>query len=232
MRKLNIAIDGYAGCGKSTLAKDLARSLGFTFVDTGALYRGITYAVLDAEVSIDAAAVEAFLKQAQPRLDFHSDDNQLLLNGKDIEEAIRTDARIADHVSPVAAIPAVRDYLDGAQKAFVRQGGIVMEGRDIGTVVMPDADLKVFVTASIEERVNRRFKQLQDSGKVITREEVAKNLLDRDAKDAGREVAPLRKAADAIALDTSQFDRVQQLEVCLALVRPYLDPASYFRFMP
>lgn len=231
MRKLNIAIDGYAGCGKSTLAKDLARSLGFTFVDTGALYRGITYAVLDAEVSIDAAAVEAFLKQAQPRLDFHSDDNQLLLNGKDIEEAIRTDARIADHVSPVAAIPAVRDYLDGAQKAFVRQGGIVMEGRDIGTVVMPDADLKVFVTASIEERVNRRFKQLQDSGKVITREEVAKNLLDRDAKDAGREVAPLRKAADAIALDTSQFDRVQQLEVCLALVRPYLDPASYFRFM-
>lgn len=231
MKKLNIAIDGYAGCGKSTLAKDLAAHLGYTFVDTGALYRGITYALLHNGTALTDESVASFLEQEAPKLSFQPDGNHLLLDGKDIETSIRTDAQIADHVSQVAAIPAVRTYLKDIQQAFVAQGGMVMEGRDIGTVVMPQADLKFFVTASIEERVNRRYKQLLESGKEMSKESVSKNLLERDEQDAGRAVAPLSKAADAIAIDTSQFDRTQQLNICLAMIRPYLEPDRYLRFI-
>lgn len=231
MNKLNIAIDGYAGCGKSTLAKDLSKALGYTFVDTGALYRGITFLLMQEHVMLDDRSVSEFLNTHQPELGFADGNNHLLLNGTDVETSIRSDASIADQVSQVAAFRSVRAYLLEIQQAFVEARGIVMEGRDIGTVVMPQADIKLFITASVDERVHRRFSQLQQTAQPLSREEVKANLLARDEKDAGRTTAPLRKADDAIALDTSQFDRSQQLEVCLAMIRPYLNPEEFLRFI-
>lgn len=231
MRKLNIAIDGYAGCGKSTLAKDLAKALSYTFVDTGALYRGITLALLRNSIPLNEKLVEAYLQDHQPMLSFRNGDNHLTLDGENVESIIRNMPAVVDSVSIVAAMPCVRNYLSDLQHSFVAMGRIVMEGRDIGTVVMPHAEVKLFITATIEERVKRRHQQLLTEGQQISLESVAQNLLERDQKDAQRAVAPLKKAADAIVLDTSFFDRSSQLEVALAIVRPYLEPEKYLRFI-
>jgi cytidylate kinase len=231
MRKLNIAIDGYAGCGKSTLAKDLAKALSYTFVDTGALYRGITLALIQNDIVLDEKFVNQFLQDHQPMLSFRTGDNHLLLNGEDVESFIRNQSNVVHAVSVVAAMPCVRNYLSDLQQAFVALGRVVMEGRDIGTVVMPHAEVKLFITATIEERVKRRHQQLLADGQHISLDDVSRNLLERDQKDAQRAVAPLRKAADAIALDTSFFDRTAQLDVALAIIRPYLEPDKFLRFI-
>ncbi|MEX2596020.1 MAG: (d)CMP kinase [Salibacteraceae bacterium] len=231
LKPINIAIDGYAGCGKSTLARDLAKATGFTLVDTGALYRGMTYAFLKAGMAEVLNDVSKFLRETAPELRFDPKTNDLLMNGESIEAAIRNDQRVANEVSNVAAIQEVRTYLLRVQQAYIDQKGVVMEGRDIGTVVMPQADLKVFITADIDTRVKRRLQQLTENGITTTADEVRKNLTMRDEKDTTRDVAPLAMANDAIAIDTGKLNKEQQLAFALALVSPLTDPDKYFPFI-
>lgn len=231
MKRINIAIDGYAGCGKSTLARDLAKALGYVFVDSGALYRGITlYLILrNVDVADHGAVLHAL--QAAPELKFSADNNHLLLDGADVETEIRSDQRVLDLVSDVAAIPAVRSFLNGLQEDFVAKKGVVMEGRDIGTVIMPSAELKLFITATIEERIRRRSNDLMQRGEGVEDAVIRKNLQERDRKDASREQAPLRMAMDAIAMDSTQLDRQDQLEMALALVQPLISPDTLLPFI-
>lgn len=196
-----IAIDGYSACGKSTLAKAMARQLGYRFIDTGAMYRMVTLYFLREKVDIDnGGAVAGALKGL--RVDFVPGSNHALLNGEDVEAEIREPA-VSGFVSPVAAISAVRRWVVPQQREMGKSGGIVMDGRDIGTVVFPDADLKLFVTASIDVRTDRRLAEMNAKGVDTTREEVAANLLQRDHIDSNRADSPLRQADDAIVLDNS-----------------------------
>lgn len=231
MRTVNIAIDGYAGCGKSTLAHDLASALGYVFVDTGAMYRAITFLALSESESdhISKSIVQQVI-HATPEITFAPGSNAVLINGEDAEVEIRS-PKVAAHVSQVAAMPMVRDYLKSKQQEWMDRKGIVMEGRDIGTVIMPQAEVKLFITASMESRVNRRLIQLQESGEETTAQAVRENLVSRDRVDATRKAAPLAKAQDAIALDTSEFSREQQLSVALSLIRPFIDPEGLLPFL-
>lgn len=212
--KYTIAIDGYSACGKSTLAKAMAKRLGYRFIDTGAMYRMITLHFLRENVDIeDAGAVAGALEGLQ--VDFVPGNNDALLNGKNVETEIRGGA-VTGMVSPVAAIPAVRRWIVPQQRDMGKAGGIVMDGRDIGTVVFPDADLKLFVTASTEVRTERRLRELQDKGIASTREEVATNLASRDHIDSSREDSPLRQAEDAIVIDNSELSLQEFIEVGMA----------------
>lgn len=221
--KINIAIDGYAGCGKSTLARQLAADLKYTFVDTGALYRGVTYFLYQYfDNGFDAEKVEGLLKH-NPVFRFEPITNHLLLNDQNIEAEIRG-AAIAGKVSEVAARPLVRQFLLQTQQDFVAQKGVVMEGRDIGTVIMPNAEAKFFITAKMDVRVERRFLQLQESGKMLSRVEVEENLSSRDHADATRTVAPLKLAEDAIVIDTSDLNREEQVKCLLSIVSSKISP--------
>jgi cytidylate kinase len=196
-----IAIDGYSACGKSTLAKAMARQLGYRFIDTGAMYRMVTLYFLRENVDIDNGGAVAGALEGL-RVDFVPGSNHALLNGEDVEAEIREPA-VSGYVSPVAAVSAVRRWVVPQQREMGKSGGIVMDGRDIGTVVFPDADLKLFVTASIDVRTDRRLAEMSAKGVVTTREEVAANLLQRDHIDSNRADSPLRQADDAIVLDNS-----------------------------
>ncbi|NQV53010.1 MAG: (d)CMP kinase [Flavobacteriales bacterium] len=231
MTRINIAIDGYAGCGKSTLAKDLAKALNYIFVDSGAMYRGITLFLLEKAVDISNGEAVAAALSERPELTFAKGNNHLFLSGREVEGLIRGDQAVANKVSDVAALPAVRDYLKVQQEAFVAQKGVVMEGRDIGTVIMPAAELKLFITASIEERVKRRSNDLFERGKSVDDEAIRSNLQERDRKDATRAEAPLRKAEDAVAFDSTHFDRPGQLSAALAMARPLIDPEALLPFI-
>ena len=231
MKRINIAIDGYSGCGKSTLAKNLASDLGYVFIDTGAMYRGITHYCLTKGVDISNQTAISKIIEDGPNLIFESKSNNLLLNGDDIEKEIRNNRSIASSVSQVASVPSVREYLKQLQLKYIVDKGVVMEGRDIGTVIMPDAELKIFITASIEERVLRRLKQLKDQGEEVSEEYVRTNLIERDRADASRDAAPLRKAKDAIAIDTTTFSKKEQLEVVKALLRPITDAEEFLPFI-
>ena len=231
MKRINIAIDGYSGCGKSTLAKNLASELGYVFIDTGAMFRGITHYCLTKGVDISNQTAISKIIEDGPNLLFESKSNNLLLNGEDIEKEIRNSKSIASSVSQVASVPSVREYLKQLQQKYIVDKGVVMEGRDIGTVIMPDAELKIFITASIEERVLRRLKQLKDQGEEVSEEYVRTNLIERDRADASRDAAPLRKAKDAIAIDTTTFSKKEQLEVVKALLRPITDAEEFLPFI-
>ena len=231
MKRINIAIDGYSGCGKSTLAKNLASELGYVFIDTGAMFRGITHYCLTKGVDISNQTAISKIIEDGPNLLFESKSNNLLLNGEDIEKEIRNSKSIASSVSQVASVPSVREYLKQLQQKYIVDKGVVMEGRDIGTVIMPDAELKIFITASIEERVLRRLKQLKDQGEEVSEEYVRTNLIERDRADASRDAAPLRKAKDAIAIDTTTFSKKEQLEVVKALLRPITNAQEFLPFI-
>ncbi|MFK8162994.1 MAG: (d)CMP kinase [Lewinella sp.] len=211
-----IAIDGYSACGKSTLAKAMARQLGYRFIDTGAMYRMVTLYFLRENVDIDnGGAVAGALKGL--RVDFVPGSNHALLNGEDVEAEIREPA-VSGYVSPVAAVSAVRRWVVPQQREMGKSGGIVMDGRDIGTVVFPDADLKLFVTASIDVRTDRRLAEMNAKGVDTTREEVAANLLQRDHIDSSREDSPLRRAEDAVVLDNSALSLEEFIEAGMAEV--------------
>ncbi len=217
MKDIIIAIDGHSSCGKSTLARDLAAALGFGYVDSGAMYRAVTLYFLDHQVPLDdSQAVEKALESIDIQFKNHQGTNRTFLNGKDVEDHIR-DMRVSAFVSPVAAIPVVRKALVRQQKALGRAGGIVMDGRDIGTVVFPHAELKIFLTATIEERVRRRRSELLAKGLDLADEEVRENLLQRDHIDSTRADSPLRKADDAVEIDNTHLDRKQQLVKALQL---------------
>lgn len=210
-----IAIDGFSSSGKSTMARRLASAIGYRYIDSGAMYRAVTLFALEAGMisadgTPDAAALEAALPHIHIDFEPQPDGSQhTILNGVDVESEIRK-LRVSNAVSPVAAIPAVRHALVAMQKEMGQRRGIVMDGRDIGTVVFPDAELKIFVDASAETRAQRRFKELVEKGSAVTFEEVLANVVHRDHIDTTRAESPLRKASDAIALDNSKMTPNEQ----------------------
>jgi cytidylate kinase len=216
-KKIIITIDGWSSCGKSTLAKQLAKKLGYVYVDSGAMYRAITLYFLRNHIDwTDKKEVANALKQI--KLDFHfnakNETSEIYLNDENVEYVIR-DLVIAEKVSDVAAIKEVRSYAVAQQHELGKKKGIVMDGRDIGTVVFPKAELKIFMTADNAVRVERRFKELYEKNPNITIEEVKNNLEMRDYIDSHREVSPLKKADDAIELDNTNLTEEQQLQKAL-----------------
>lgn len=216
MKKIVIAIDGYSSCGKSTMAKDLAREVGYIYVDTGAMYRAVTLfamrnGVFDADDNIDEARLKALLPDVKLTFKLNSETKlpEVCLNGECVESDIRT-LEVSQHVSPIAALPFVREKLVEQQQAMGKEKGIVMDGRDIGTVVFPDAELKIFVTASAEIRAQRRFKELEAKGMPANFDEILQNVEQRDYIDTHRETSPLRQADDALVLDNSHLTIAEQ----------------------
>lgn len=217
MRKIIITIDGWSSCGKSTLAKQMAKALGYVYVDSGAMYRAITLYFLRNHVDwTNKEEVKKALHNIS--LEFHynekNEKSEIYLNGENVEYVIR-DLVVAEKVSDVAAIREVREYAVAQQKKMGRKRGIVMDGRDIGTVVFPDAELKIFMTADNAVRVERRFKELYEKNPNITLEEVKNNLELRDYIDSNREVSPLRKADDALVLDNTNITEEQQFNIAM-----------------
>ena len=207
-----IAIDGYSSCGKSTLAKALAKRLGYVYVDTGAMYRAVTLYFLQHNTDLqDAAAVAQALTHISIDLRIVAGENRTYLNGSDVEEAIRS-MQVSQQVSHVSALPAVRRAMVAQQQAIGTRKGIVMDGRDIGTVVFPAAELKLFLTAAPEVRSHRRHQELIAKGVDASLEDIHNNLTERDHIDTTREDSPLRKAEDAIVIDNTHLTREQQLE--------------------
>lgn len=216
MRKIVIAIDGYSSCGKSTMAKDLAREIGYIYVDTGAMYRSVTLfamhnGLFNADDTIKTDELEARMGEINIsfKLNEQTGRPDTYLNGERVEDEIRT-IEVSRHVSPIAALPFVRAALVANQQAMGREKGIVMDGRDIGTVVFPDAELKVFVTASAEVRAQRRYDELKAKGMDADYNDILKNVEERDYIDSHREVSPLRKADDALELDNSHMTIAEQ----------------------
>ena len=216
MKKIVIAIDGHSSCGKSTMAKALARRIGYVYVDTGAMYRAVTlyalrHGMIDAEGRVDEQTLEASMDQVKVSFTLNADTRtpEACLNGENVEHDIRG-MEVSAHVSAIAALPFVRRVMEAQQKAMGRDKGIVMDGRDVGTVLFPDAELKIFVTATAEVRARRRYNELQAKGMDADYDEILKNVQQRDYIDSHREVSPLRKAADAIELDNSNMTIAEQ----------------------
>ena len=219
-KKITIAIDGYAACGKSTLAKALAQALNYTFIDSGAMYRAVAFYCLEKQLIDNKGVIQKEqLEQSLQNIEIEmTPDQSIFLNSQDITDAIRM-PRVANVVSQVATIKSVRHKLVELQQAMGKNGGIVMDGRDIGTIVFPDAELKIFVTASTEVRTARRLAELKAKGEHIAAHEVTKNLLERDHLDSTRAESPLKQAANAIVLDTTHLSREEQLQWALERVR-------------
>ncbi len=225
MNKIIVAIDGYSGCGKSTLARQLADKLQYIYIDTGAMYRAITYYLLENKVALsDEKQIEAALKKISLQFSHYapSANNEILMNGKAVEEFIRT-MKVTEKVSEVAAIPLVRRFAVKEQRKIGSGRGVVMDGRDIGTVVFPDAELKIFLTAALAVRVNRRYLELLKKGTKVSREAIKNNLEKRDYADSHRMDSPLRQADDAIVIDNSHLNPDQQLKKALDLAKNKLE---------
>jgi cytidylate kinase len=216
-KKIIIAIDGFSSCGKSTLAKALAKALAYVFIDTGAMYRAVALYFMRHDIPFDNIAV---IEKAIQSIKLHFVYNEatgksdMYLNGENVEAAIR-EMKVSQKVSEVAAIPAVRDFAVAQQQAMGMEKGIVMDGRDIGTVVFPTAELKLFVTADPQIRAKRRFIELQATQPSITMEEVAENLAHRDLIDSTREHSPLKQAEDALVLDNTHLNQEEQFNIAL-----------------
>lgn len=216
-KRIVIAIDGHSSCGKSTVAKELARKLGYIYIDSGAMYRVVTlYALRNGLIRNQVPDVEKLVAGLENiRITFKWDEetgrNTTFLNDENVEEEIRQLA-VSENVSPISTIAGVRTEMVKQQRENGKNKGIVMDGRDIGTVVFPDAELKIFMTASPEIRAQRRFDELKSKGLIVDFENILKNVKERDLIDSTREVSPLRKAEDALVLDNSYLTREQQLE--------------------
>lgn len=215
-KRIIIAIDGFSSCGKSTMAKDLAREIGYIYVDTGAMYRSVTlyalrHGMFRADGSIDTGALETAMPEIRITFKLNKETGRpdTYLNGELVEKDIRT-MEVSSKVSPIAALPFVRKALVEQQQMMGREKGIVMDGRDIGTAVFPDAELKVFVTASAEVRAQRRYDELKAKGMEADYASILKNVEERDYIDSHREVSPLRKADDAVELDNSHMTIAEQ----------------------
>ncbi len=227
-QKIIITLDGWSSCGKSTLAKALARALGYVFVDSGAMYRAITLFFIRNQVNIaDPVAVEKALESIQLQFIFNParGASDILLNGENVEALIR-EMTVASRVSEVAALARVRQFAVQQQQRLGKEKGIVMDGRDIGTVVFPHAELKIFMTADKDIRVQRRLKELQAANPSITADLVRENLEQRDHLDATRSESPLRQAEDARVLDNSNLSPAQQFEIAMAWAQEAIDQAN------
>ena len=221
MKRIIIAIDGYSSCGKSTLAKALAKSLHYAYVDTGAMYRAVTLYFLDNNVDInDHPEIEEALKHIEIHFERTKTGNHTFLNGVDVENEIRT-MRISEMVSPVSTISEVRRFLVAQQKKMGQRKGIVMDGRDIGTVVFPNAELKIFLTADSEIRTQRRYAELMAKGQPTEFRSVKRNLMERDMIDSNRADSPLRQADDAILIDNSNLTSIEVMDKVLEMVHAF-----------
>lgn len=220
-KKPVIAIDGFSSTGKSSISKQIAKRLDLIHIDTGALYRGITYFALENclndQQEIDIKSLFSQLNEIH--LEFRPNHQvlELYLNGKNIDKEIR-EIRVSNNVSIIAKQPEIREFLLDFQRDLAAKGGVIMDGRDIGTVILPNADFKFFVTASPEERARRRFLELQNEGKEITYDEVFQNLVTRDKIDSERAVAPLKQAEDAILIDNTTLNKEQTIELILTYI--------------
>ena len=216
MKKITIAIDGHSSCGKSTMAKELARQLGYVYVDTGAMYRRVTLFAMRhnlflADGEVDTDALRKCMPEIEVSFRFNEETGRpdAYLNGECVEKVIRS-IEVSNHVSKVAAIPFVREAMVDQQRRMGSEKGIVMDGRDIGTTVFPDAELKIFVTASSKVRAQRRYDELKEKGMPADFDEILKNVEERDYIDSHREVSPLRQAPDALLLDNSEMTIPEQ----------------------
>ena len=217
--KIRIAIDGPSGSGKSTLAKNIARELGLVYVDTGALYRTVGLFAKRKGVALDdAAAVVAHLPEADISICYTDEGQRVILNGEDVSDLIRT-PEMSMYASAVSAVNDVRAFLLGIQQKMVAEGGVVMDGRDIGTVIMPNADVKLFMEASPEARAHRRFEELQAKGDTSTEAEVLADIIKRDANDRSRAIAPAIPAPDAIFVDNSEMTPAETLAHTLEIIK-------------
>ena len=223
MKYRSIAIDGPSGAGKSTLARRLARELGFLYVDTGAIYRTVGLAARRQGVDpADAAAVAALLPGLEIAMGYGEDGLQhMTLGGEDVTTAIREN-EISAYASKVAALPVVRDFLLEMQRRAAREHDVIMDGRDIGTVVLPQADVKIYLTAAAEARAERRCKELLERGQQAGFEQVLAEVVERDRRDTERETAPLRRAEDAVTADTTDLDLEGSFQLLLGLIRERL----------
>ena len=200
---INIAIDGPAGAGKSSVAKAVAAKYGYIYVDTGAMYRALAYKAIENGISIkDVALVEDMLSDTELNISYNELGQRIILDGNDVSDFIRT-AAVSMGASDISAIPCVRTWLLDMQKNIARKNDCIMDGRDIGTTILPDADVKIFLTASVEERATRRYKELVAKGEDVTFEAVIEDVKTRDYNDSHRAVSPLKKADDAIEVDTT-----------------------------
>jgi len=216
---INIAIDGPAGAGKSTLARKLAADLQLVYVDTGAMYRTIGLYMARCGVDLtDSAAVEARLPEIDLELRYVAGTQCMILNGEDVSRAIRTE-EASVNASKVSAIPAVRAFLLETQRGLARKCSVIMDGRDIGTVILPNADLKIFLTASAEERAKRRYTELVERGEKVSYEEILREIRERDIRDTTRATAPLKPAEDAVTLDTTGHTLEDSLAIMKALLK-------------
>ncbi len=216
MKKITIAIDGHSSCGKSTMAKDLAREVGYVYVDTGAMYRSVTLYALrhnlfNEDGSVKTTELEQQMSQINISFKFNAETGRpdTYLNNECVEKEIRS-LEVSNHVSPIAAVPFVRTAMVAQQQQMGKDKGVVMDGRDIGTTVFPDAELKIFVTASAQVRAQRRYDELKAKGMPADFDDILKNVEERDYIDSHREVSPLRKADDAIELDNSNMTIPEQ----------------------
>ena len=215
MKNINIAIDGPAGAGKSTIAKMVSKKLGYIYVDTGALYR--TIALFITENNIPDEEIETALEKADVSLRFIDGAQRVFLGDRDVSDLIRT-PEISMAASRTSAIPAVRKYLFGTQQKIAAENNVIMDGRDIGTVVLPNADVKIFLTASAEERANRRFKELSEKPNCPCYAEILSDIIERDRQDMTREVSPLKQAEDAVLVDTTELDLEQSAEAIVKII--------------
>ena len=225
--KITIAVDGHSSCGKSTLAKDLARKLNYSYIDSGAMYRAVTLYALRKEIS----GVNAHhIKQHLDNINIHFETNEqglsaVYLNNENVEGEIRM-KHVAESVSRIAEIKEVREKLVMEQRKLGKSGGIVMDGRDIGSVVFPNAELKFFITADIDVRTERRFSEMKEKGLSISKKEVESNLTQRDKIDSSRKESPLIKVKEAIEINNSNLSKEEQLELALKIVQETIDKLS------
>ncbi len=231
-RKIIVAIDGYSSCGKSTLARELAKRLGYLHIDSGAMYRAVTLYMMRHHIDIhDPDEMAWALEKISIHLSFENDTQVTWMNHENVEKAIR-EPSINDMVSNVSALSAVRKEMVAQQRRMGAKNGIVMDGRDIGTVVFPKADLKLFIIADLDVRVERRWLELHSMGISISREEVKSNILRRDHIDSTREDSPLRQAAEAVVIDTSYLTPKEQLQIAVDLARSTIGPSPSDRQRP
>lgn len=215
---INVALDGPSGAGKSTIAKMAAKRLQYVYVDTGALYRSIAYYVISKNCDPkNEQAVVSLLNNIEVKLTYDEGAQHVMLNGEDVSDKIRT-PEISMVASAVSAIPAVREFLFSLQQTIAKENNIIMDGRDIGTVVLPNADVKIFLTATAEERANRRFKELSEKGDKSTYDEVLQDIIQRDYNDTHREIAPLKKADNAVELDSTNLNLEETVEAVYKII--------------
>ncbi len=229
-KKIIIALDGHSSCGKSTLAKDLAKHFNYNYIDTGAMYRAVTLYVIENNLfkngKIDEDKLKKDLDAGKIQIDFKYNPelkrSETYLNGKNIETGIRG-IEVSNLVSPVAVLPFVRKKLVDLQRAMGKEGGIVMDGRDIGTNVFPNADLKIFLTADAEVRAKRRYKELNEKGEAVSFEEILKNVKERDYIDSHRETNPLKQAEDAVLINNTHISIKEQTQIAIKLAEKIIN---------